>query len=166
MTKKFDRSALSYRIANSIRSAALNHSALFRTSVVIGAVVVIAGAIITGACVTTMGNGDQSVVEVTTALVICAAVGAGFVAVIGSILSAIDGVGFRFDMVGLVNVGVAALFTLFVGAVVGAVCGFAFLDREIPGDLQFNTYSGSLFGFMCATVMTISAIITESRASR
>ncbi|MEV3921352.1 hypothetical protein [Actinomadura coerulea] len=143
-----------------IRRAAFNRSA------VIGAVLVIAGAVIAGVCATIMSNGDQESILSSSgvvALVICAVAGAVIVVVVSGIVNVVDGVGFRWPRaLAPLDVVVTVGLNLGVGVVVGGVCGFAFFDRILPGDLFFNIYTGGLFGFGCACTMAMGCLAAWS----
>ncbi|WP_433475887.1 hypothetical protein ACQPZP_01925 [Spirillospora sp. CA-142024] len=147
-----------------IRSAALNRS------VVIGAVLAIAGAIIAGVCAAIMSNGDPKSIfsfSGAVALVICAVVGAVIVVVVSGIVNVVDGVGFLWPRaLTPMDVAVTVGLNLVVEIVVGGVCGLAFFDRTLPGDLFFNIYTGGVFGFGCAITMTIGCIAAWSSIDR
>ncbi|NYD47185.1 hypothetical protein BJY14_003168 [Actinomadura luteofluorescens] len=145
-------------------------SAAFIRSAVIGAVLVIAGAVITGICAAVMSNGDQNGIlgfKGLVALAICAAAGAGILVAVSGIINLADGVGFTWPTaLAAVEVLVTMGLNLVVGGVVGAVCGSAFFDRILVGDLFFNTYVGGLFGFGCACTMAMGGLAAWSRINR
>ncbi|MEU9867200.1 hypothetical protein AB0C87_05045 [Actinomadura sp. NPDC048021] len=152
------------------RIMSVRNAALVRSAVICAVLVVMADAVIAGVCTAIMNSGDQDRIfspVAAVALVGCAVAGAGLVVLANGVSNLIEGADFFAPYaLGFWDVVVPAVVNLFVGGIVGGVCGFAFLDRVLPGDTFYNLYVGGLFGFGCACSMAIGSIVAWSRLDR